>query len=123
MRKFFTTKEIWCDHHIDANIDDNTKLIPDTNLNVSTSSSTSSINDNNSNLLMDRQDCTTNSDTIKNSRLASESSTSSNYIQFSQAPVITNTVKTIDVNNGVEITHTTVKSTSNFNNKLFIQNI
>lgn len=104
---------MWWEQHIDANVCESGQTLADTQLDVSSSSSNSSLK------IEKSQKPETKHTRISNvsmpasvNQLICESTPSFDYQQLASAPVETTTTKSVNENNGVEITHTTVKSTS-----------
>ena len=116
MNKLFATQEMWWKEYIDADADESIKSLPETNLDVSTTSSSSSLyssatpslNDSNKKHATEQQKQTLK----KRLSLVCNSTPSIDYAELASAPVETTVTKTIYDRNGVHITHTTVKSTS-----------
>lgn len=120
LKKFFCSQEMWMDQYIDADMLDAARVFPDTKLDISSStSSTSSLNEVSG--LNEKLNATMNSNQNPesfvsssnefNSKLISESDPSLEYSQFETGAIKTETNRIVDSQNGITITQTTVKST------------
>ncbi len=113
LKKFFVSQEIWSEQYMDADVQESIRTLP-INSNFSLSSSSMSSLDDRPNEL-EKLVVAQPSRSAVSSPLKSkvESVGSVDSAQLASAPVETIVTKTVDETNAVQITHTTVKSTSN----------